>query len=110
LVLFSVHLLILYFNQGNDVNCGCMGSMIPMKPIPSILKNIGMIVVLFIGLFFIKKSNNLQKNKKHYTSLAVLFTIILIGGVFVVYPLNAQPTYSAISKMYKHTQPERPKQ
>lgn len=109
LVLFSIHLIILYINQGNDVNCGCMGSMIPMKPIPSVLKNAGMIIVLLAGLYFWKKGKPTGWFAKH-NLLALIFVCMTIGGVFIAFPLSAKDATLSISKMYEEEQTEKPKQ
>jgi thiol-disulfide isomerase/thioredoxin len=48
LIAFTIHLSILWITQGNDVDCGCMGSVVPMSPALSVLKNVAMLIILVL--------------------------------------------------------------
>lgn len=48
LVLFSVYLVFLWINEGNNVNCGCFGDKIAMTPSESLIKNGIMLAILFL--------------------------------------------------------------
>lgn len=47
---FSGYLLYLLAQQGNTGDCGCFGSLLPMKPLPALLKNLSML--LGIGVLY----------------------------------------------------------
>ena len=51
LLLFTGYLAFLLVTQGNEVDCGCFGSLLALTPVESIIKNI----LLMIGLFFVKR-------------------------------------------------------
>lgn len=48
LVIFSLYLVYLWISAGNDVNCGCFGDKYSMSPGESLLKNVAMLLLLFI--------------------------------------------------------------
>lgn len=93
IVIFTIHLLILYFNLGNDVNCGCMGSMIPMSPLMSILKNLGILVLL--GLIW-RYSKTDYSNGQHW--LASILVAAFVLAPFVLFPYKT--TTMNIEKLY----------
>ena len=94
LIIFTIHLAILYINAGNDVNCGCMGSMVPMTPLASILKNI-LLLALF-GLLWKFASTPAHSRWQQLTSLIVIPIIIAVP--FVIYP--AQLKHIPVSRLY----------
>lgn len=51
LAVFTIYLVFLLVAQGNDVDCGCFGSLLALTPIQSITKNI----FLIMGLLFVKR-------------------------------------------------------
>lgn len=103
---FTIHLIILYFNTGNDVNCGCMGSLVSMNPIESILKNIALSIMLILGMKWI----NLRKynQEKFYNLLSVGLIVAMVSGSFVAFP-QQEKIQLAYHKMYDPAQPEQPK-
>jgi hypothetical protein len=74
LVFFTIYLFFLLFTQGNDVDCGCFGSLLALTPIQSIVKNL----LLIIGLLFVKR--------RYYSTglwwLPILFVIIASVSTF----------------------------
>ena len=46
LAVFSVYLIYLWIVAGNNVNCGCFGDAIWMRPSASLLKNAGMMIII----------------------------------------------------------------
>ncbi|RQO30520.1 hypothetical protein DBR32_13225 [Taibaiella sp. KBW10] len=101
IVAFSIHLAILYFNAGNDVNCGCMGSMIPMTPVVSIIKNIALLCLLALLL---KKSTSESSNTLHW--LASIVLAIVVAVPFALFPSQSKTV--ALSKLYNPANKEIP--
>lgn len=104
LLAFSIHLLLLYLSVGNDANCGCMGTVIEMKPLPSILKNIVMVVVLGMLL---KLTQGGPKVRLH-NAFVVLLALITMVLMFIVLPIKPASEYLSYSKIYDPAQPEQP--
>lgn len=50
LLVFTAYIAYLWAVAGKDVNCGCMGDTVLMKPIPSIIKNIILLLAIW-GLY-----------------------------------------------------------
>src|SRR5690606_1293707 len=70
LVLFTLHILILFFRVGNDVNCGCMGDFIEVSPIASIINNLLLIGLSIYLLIQFKESRLFKLNPSvHYILL-----------------------------------------
>lgn len=83
LVAFSIHLIILWITLGNDVDCGCMGTMMPMSPAASLLKNIGLIIGGVVLFRFYK-----QPEKNNLDMVAVFTILALIVAPYFIYPIN----------------------
>ncbi|WP_106522942.1 MauE/DoxX family redox-associated membrane protein [Taibaiella chishuiensis] len=103
LILFSLHLVLLWITQGNDVNCGCMGSIAPMSPAASLLKNIGLMagIGLLIRFYRTRDSNLLN-------IITLPVSLVLIAIPFVIYPLKQQLNLP-LSRLYQPDQKEQPK-
>ncbi|HRP90131.1 MAG TPA: hypothetical protein PKX92_08830 [Edaphocola sp.] len=99
----TAHLVLLYFRVGNDVSCGCMGDLIPMKPLPSIAKNI-----ILLALLALLWKNVPYKNHSwiQWTSLGILVVIIVLP--FLIFPYQKQTL--ALEKMYNGVMDDRPTQ
>ncbi len=82
IILFSVHLVFQLITKGNGSDCGCFGSLLIMTPLQALIKNIIMLIVLFI---IYKLAFNFQLKFK---SLEFYFFIIAITVVFVVNPVD----------------------
>lgn len=87
LVAFSLHLFFLYLKEGNDINCGCMGDLIEMSPLASIVKNIGLIMINFLLIISVKKRNTFSLNS--YVQLTLL--VLPIAVIFMVDPMGQSP-------------------
>lgn len=103
LVLFSMHLVLLWITQGNDVNCGCMGRIAPMTPLQSLLKNTGLIIATIVLLRFYKTEDG-----KTLNMLTLPVSLILVAIPFVIFPLK-QPLTLPLSRLYAADQKEQPK-
>jgi len=103
LLFFSVELLYLLMSHGNDVNCGCMGDIVPMSPAVSLLKNLG----LLAGLFILLKWHKTQDGPLlDYGSIG--FTALIAAIPFILFPMSAQ-LKMPLSKLYTTTLSEHPK-
>lgn len=78
LLFFTGYLLFLLITKGNNVDCGCFGSLIELSPIISIGKNI----VLMISLFFIPR---------RYYSIGIAWGVTLIISFSLALPLILNP-------------------
>jgi len=102
LIVFSIHLLYLLISHGNDVNCGCMGDIIPMNPVESLLKNIALLAGLFVLL------------KWHRTKDGALldFGSFLMAGIIISVPFFIFPFTKTVamplSQLYTTTRSEHP--
>lgn len=105
LIAFSIHLLFLWINEGSDVNCGCMGDVVRMNPIESIIKNIACIIALWMMLRFTQGS---AKVKLH--NIWLLFvTLISMAIIFVAFSIKNLPEHLSYHLIYDENQPEQPK-
>ena len=93
LFVFSIHLLYLLISHGNDVNCGCMGNIAPMSPTVSLLKNAGLLIVLFIIL---KWHNTLNLKGDKGDGVILDFGSMLVCAVIIVIPFLIFPTSQQI--------------
>jgi len=81
LVVFSGYLVGLWFTEGNDVDCGCMGKVVAMTPLWSLVKNAALIGIVFL---LIKKDRN--QNKQHLHLASIITCIIFTALPFILYP------------------------
>lgn len=93
---FTIHLLILYFKVGNDVNCGCMGDWFYMPPLQSIGKNI----VLMVLLGMIWKDARASSNKKS-NWLATAVIAACIATIYFLFPFQTKNLL--LQKVYEDT-------
>lgn len=103
LVVFSLHLILLWITQGNDVNCGCMGSIAPMTPAQSLLKNAGLLLLMAVLLRFYKSNDG-----KVLNIVSVPAALIPVVIVFILFPMKQQLNLP-LSRLYAPTQLEQPK-
>lgn len=102
-LIFSIHLVLLWIHMGNDVNCGCMGSLAPMSPALSLLKNIVLLLLLLVLLRYTRTEKNLIQ---HILSLVV--TVFIIALPFFIFPATAPQTLP-LSILYQPEQAMSPK-
>lgn len=103
-LIFSVHLVILWQQMGNDVNCGCMGNLFFMSPLSSLLKNAGILLGFFLLLQLSRKSDSSsmpsgsqddlhhKKANRSANMLAWILTLGLMSLPFILYPLAQKAT------------------
>ncbi|MFO7868614.1 MAG: DoxX family protein [Bacteroidales bacterium] len=73
-IAFTIHLIILYFLQGNNQNCMCFGTFVSMTPLQSIVKN----GVLLFGLFvLLYKHESLAYSVPVYIYIIAIFFLLL---------------------------------
>jgi hypothetical protein len=102
LIIFSIHLAYLLLAHGNDINCGCMGSVAPMSPIVSLLKNAGLILALIILSKWHKTDDGPILNMASFPVAA-----IIIAVPFFVYPMQKQLSLP-LSRLYTTTLSQHP--
>ena len=78
LLFFTIYLIYLLIAKGNNVDCGCFGSLIEVSPIASIGKNIG----LMIALVFIPKQ---------YYRYGVSYVVTLALAISIALPILLNP-------------------
>ncbi len=91
LILFSGYLAGLWYMEGNDVDCGCMGNVVKMNPMWSIIKNAVLAILTAILLHYDQEKIS---SNKHKASIALTLLIIII-------PFIAFPNKLAIDILYK---------
>jgi len=82
LVIFSLYLIWLWATAGDNVNCGCFGDAIVMKPSVSLLKNAGLLAI--IGLL-IKYHKGL--NYKWVNVAAATLLVCTIASTYIFFPI-----------------------
>jgi uncharacterized membrane protein YphA (DoxX/SURF4 family) len=82
LTAFTLYLFLVIKQYGASGNCGCFGEYIPMTPLQSIFKNVGMIVILAVMQFIQYEWNFKWKN---------LLTIFLLLGSILIPILFSPP-------------------
>jgi len=92
LLLLTGFLFVQLYMEGNNVNCGCFGSLISLSPIESIFKN----VVLIGVLFYVRQSEYTFKVQHKW-----IYSILILGFVSAVpYLLNPVGIANAQSTKY----------
>lgn len=93
LAVFTIYLLLLLAQQGNDGNCGCFGEWIYMSPLSSIWKNLGMIAATVVLYFFYP-----GKPYKRMPVAALVVALAALTTPFVAYPMNIGDTPQIVSE------------
>ena len=86
LAFFSVHLTIEILTAGNQGNCGCFGSLLPMTPLQALIKNlvaIGLLTILYM------KFNDVLKSKSSLIFVGSL-TLACIASLFLIIPMKSE--------------------
>ena len=79
LAIFSVHLTIEIFTSGNQGNCGCFGTLLPMTPLQALLKNLISIGLLLFILIKFSGSINENRNMKYFLIITNVITICILS-------------------------------
>lgn len=112
LIIFSIYLIFLWMNVGNNVNCGCFGDAIWMTPSASLIKN-GIILII---IYLIKKYNNgWNVSFLHKATLTLLSVAVALP--FILYSIPSQePSWlrkdryqTDLSFLYATGKPDAPK-
>jgi hypothetical protein len=83
LLLMTFVLIYRWLTAGSDSDCGCMGELLPMTPIQSIIKNLLLIFVLFIA----QRSIELQESNSSKTFLLGIILIIAFVSPYIIEPI-----------------------
>lgn len=77
LILFTLHLFILFLREGNDVNCGCMGDFIEVSPIASIIKNV---ILIGLNIYLLKQ---FKESKLFKLNHSIHYILLLLPILFI---------------------------
>jgi len=93
--LFSVYLIWLWVKVGNNVNCGCFGDSIWMRPSTSLIKNIVFLSAIALLIRYHKGLTYAWPNLLPATHLMCAFALTyLVFPVFTHYKLNFSAMYA----------------
>ena len=87
---FCIHLSLEIFTGGNEGNCGCFGSLLPMTPLQAIMKNVASIGLLLILLFKFSKE---LKEKHNFLAVSNIATLCILG-MFMYIPIQKKTSLS----------------
>jgi hypothetical protein len=94
--IFSIYLIYLWIVAGNNVNCGCFGDAIWMRPSSSLIKNGIILVVLGI---LIKYHRGFAYKWTKITAPILLAAVITTGyivfPVYAIYKIDLKPLYTS---------------
>ena len=88
LIVFCIHLVFLIAAGNGSKSCGCFGELIPMSSLEALIKNL----VLIVMLFLLHKYFRFEK-KLNYSSAFAVFSIVFAGMflIFQIKPYNIPP-------------------
>lgn len=93
--IFSIYLVWLWIKNGNNLNCGCFGDSIWMRPSTSLLKNALILSVLAVLIRYHKGLSFTYPNLIPIVHLACTFALTyLVFPVFTHYKLNFTAIYA----------------
>lgn len=93
LLVFSVHLTYEIITTGNEGNCGCFGSLLPMTPIQALIKNIiGMGMLVFVYM----KTKKQVGASDFYFILSITLASILV--IFLLGPISKKTTVESYTE------------
>lgn len=90
---FCIHLSLEIFTGGNEGNCGCFGSLLPMTPLQAIMKNVASIGLLLILLLKFSKE---LKEKHNFLAVSNIATLCILG-MFMYIPIQKKTSLSPTS-------------
>ena len=94
LLIFSIHLSYEIASTGNNGNCGCFGSLLPMSPAQALIKNIigmGLLVILY-------QKTSKQDDRLNFSFVAAV-TFASILAVFLVGPMQRKSNDELVEEM-----------
>ena len=87
LLIFSIHLSIDIISSGNQGNCGCFGSLLPMTPLQALIKNI---LAMGILIYLFKSTPHLKTDSSVWMTTSIVSLSIL--SIFLLAPLQKKNT------------------
>lgn len=94
LTLFSVYLMLLMMFSGNKGNCGCFGELFPMTPLWALIKNVGMLLLIFL---LYKFHDGFELSKK-IRILNILIFITAFTFPFILNPVELDYSEAYLNK------------
>lgn len=82
-IFFSFYLIYKLISEGNSGNCHCFGSLLPMTPLESLIKN----VLILIGIVYLYSSNTVEITLRYKKILYLVWPIISIV-IFILFPIR----------------------
>ncbi|MDH7605869.1 MAG: hypothetical protein QHH13_13280 [Melioribacter sp.] len=74
LVVFTIYLIYTGYFLKDNQNCGCFGEVIPMSPLESIIKNVFLVIMIFV----LSKYKIMNKNNLMLTFLIIIVVSVLM--------------------------------
>ncbi len=94
LLAFSIFIVLIWINEGDAADCGCMGEWVKFSPLGSLLKNIVM-MALTLWLIFIDKKQ--EGTSRHYFAWIIPVIFICYPFIFVKGDLNIEAFYPQVA-------------
>ena len=91
LLIFTLYLIVMIFNEGNNGNCGCFGTTIVMTPLQAIIKNIIMLAVCIL-LYVFHEGYSFSKFSL-WLSVLFLLTALAMPHILNYVDLNYSQAY-----------------
>jgi hypothetical protein len=85
LAIFSVYLVALWAREGNNINCGCFGDYIWMSPAASLVKNLVIMLVIWLLMRF---HSGFAGKWPNYGSWGVLAVLIILPFFLYYIPME----------------------
>lgn len=105
LLIFSIHLSYEIASTGNNGNCGCFGSLLPMTPVQALIKNI-----IGMGLLvFLYQKTSKENDRLNFSFLAAV-TFASILAVFLVGPMQRKSNDELEEEMMKELKMDEPEE
>jgi len=95
LILFCIHLSFLLISRGNEVDCGCMGTLMAFTPAEGLIKNA---LMLFAG-YFLYRSGYRYTIRVPYATAYVL--VVSIASVFILNPVDLGYASAYLNKPFE---------
>ncbi len=93
LAAFTIYLVYTGYFLKDNQNCGCFGEVIPMSPLESIIKNIFLLVMIFV----LSKFKLMNKNNLPLTFLIIIAVSVLM---FVASPIKSYENFKFSALTY----------
>lgn len=97
LIAMTVYLLIILMTKGNNGDCGCFGDTLPMTPLQSILKNIGL-----IAWTYLLQRIYTPKPYRFSLPISLLGSSAAFAIPFLFVPYGQKPTPVNLDALYQY--------